>query len=218
MMKSNRFISEENSAMRTLVSLFCAVYPQSKAEAYAEKLLRAYGSLTRILKISPELLSEQIGKEAALYLRVCVSLYLRRTTDALKPGTPVTEDALVRHFDALYRDCGQETVYLLLTDEKERLLSRKLLSVGAADTSGVSPRQILEHALREGAAGVYLVHNHPGGDLTPSLSDERATRAVSLALSAADIRFFGHYIFSDGSFVRVQPHGTQAAQILKEIR
>lgn len=215
---TSRRISTQASSKEVLFALFGAIYPAERAEALSERLLTSFGSLSRLMKADHTLLSEQIGNEAALYLRLSLALSIRRITEVLKAGDRVNEEVLVRHFDALYRGCGQESVYILLTDGEERLLSYTLLSVGASDTSGISPRQLLEHALRAEARGAYLLHNHPGGDPTPSLSDERATQAADAALSAAGIRFFGHYIFADGAYAFIKQNGAKCATTIKEIR
>jgi DNA repair protein RadC len=187
-------------AHEALKSLFCAIYEEEKADLLARKLLMTYGTLSRLLMIDTHTLESDIGREAALYLSHSLSLAIRRTADKLTPSDPITPSILVRHFSALYANAGQETVYLVLLDKEEKLLSIKRASVGAADGSGLLPRQVLELALRAGAAAVILTHNHPGGDLNPSESDIKITSAVSASLKTARIRFLGHYIFARGDF------------------
>lgn len=203
-----------------LLSLFRAAYPEDKAKAMADTLRTRYGSLASILKISLALLEEDIGKEAALYLRLSLSLYIRSVTDRLKSGDTVTEAVLARHFSALYADAAEETVYAVLVDKEDRLLSVSRVAIGSADASSLQPRQVLELAVRAKANGVFLTHNHPGGTLIPSASDKKITDAVMAALSTARIRFLGHYIFADADFVRIgEKNGAaDASQNFKEIR
>ena len=186
-----------------LFSLFRASYPADKAKTIADTLLTRYGSLSSILKISHTLLEEDIGKEAALYLRLSLSLYIRSVTDRFKIGDTVTESVLARHFSALYADASEETVYAVLVDKENRLLSVCRVAIGSADASSLQPRQVLELAVRTRADGVILTHNHPGGTLTPSASDKKVTDAVAAALATARIRFLGHYVFADAEFVRI---------------
>ena len=208
-------------AQEALKSLFCAIYEDEKAERLAKQLLTAYGTLSRLLMIDTQTLASDIGQEAALYLSLSLSLAIRRTADKLTPSQTVTTPILVRHFSALYANAGQETVYLVLLDGEERLLAIRRASVGAADGSGLLPRQVLELALRAGASAVILTHNHPGGDLTPSEADMKITRAVSASLETARIRFLGHYIFARGDFClideKAEPENPKP-QTKKELR
>ncbi len=184
-------------ADRALYTLFSAIYPGDKAEALSALLKERYGSLSGILKISHSILAADIGQEAALYLRLSLSLYIRSITDRLRSGDLVTEAVLQRHFTALYADMAEETVYAVLLDKEDRLLSVNRIAGGSADASALQPRQVLELAIRTGADGVILTHNHPGGTLTPSASDKKVTDAVIAALTTARIRFLGHYVFAD---------------------
>ena len=211
----------QTDARGALFDLFSAIYDEEKAKAYAEKLIGTYGTLSRLLMIDTHTLEADIGREAALYLSLSLSLACRRTTDRLKPSDTVTQSLLVRHFTALYASAGRECVYLVLMDEKERLISILRAAVGAADGSSLLPRQVLELALRAGARSVILTHNHPGGDLTPSEADLKITAAVEASLKTARIRFLGHYIFARGDFCLVGEHGAGGKAPLinqKEIR
>lgn len=186
---------------RALFDLFAVIYPKEKAEALCARLLETYGSLSRLLSVSESVLENEIGQEAALYLKLSLSLSIRRRTDRLRSGERVTETVLAGHFSALYADAAEERVYVLLLDSEDRLLSIHRAAVGAADASAIQPRQILELAVRARADGVILTHNHPSGVLTPSTSDRRATDAISAALSSVRIRFLGHYIFAGAELV-----------------
>ena len=201
----NLFLGTDPRA--ALVGLFGCIYDRARAEALAETLLCAYGSLSRLLLIDLHTLEENIGREAALYLSLSLRLCIGRTTDRLRAGDTLTPAVLVRHFSALYANEGKEAVYLALLDNEERLLATVRASVGAADGSSLLPRQVLELALRAGARSVILTHNHPGGDLTPSESDLKITAALEASLKTARIRFLGHYIFARGDFCLVGEHG-----------
>ena len=190
-------------AKRALTDLFSAAYPQERAEAFAARLLEKYGSLARLLQVNQSILEADIGADAALYLRLSLSLALRAATDGLKSGDAVTRAVLVRYFGSLYADAGQETVYVVLMDDEDCLIAVQCAASGSAAASGLQPRQVLEMAVRAGAKAVILVHNHPGGTLEPSVSDQKITEATEAALATARIHFLGHYIFAPEGFFRI---------------
>ena len=193
----------KTDAHAILKSLFSPAFGEERARQLASRLLDAYGTLSRIKTASLSLLESDIGKEAALYLKLCLSLAIRRTADRLKKGDAVTEAILFRHFQALYADAGQETVYVTLLDGEDRLIAIHLASVGAADGSALLPRQVLELALRASARTVILTHNHPGGDPSFSATDIKTTRAVQAALNSAHVSLRAHYVFAQSTFARI---------------
>ena len=67
----------DTDARRALTELFCAAYPEERAESMTALLLEKYGSLARILQVNQSILEGDIGADAALYLRLSLSLSLR---------------------------------------------------------------------------------------------------------------------------------------------
>src|SRR5216117_3311662 len=61
------------------------------------------------------------------------------------------------------------------------------------------PREVLGPALREGAAALILIHNHPSGDPAPSREDLRLTRQVVDAAQVVDLKIHDHVIIGNGS-------------------
>src|SRR5262249_57452805 len=91
-------------------------------------------------------------------------------------GAPRPAPAAVsRHFPPTLRDAPHERFLVLLLDGRHRLLRHELVSQGTLTASLVHPREVFRPALRESAAALLLVHNHPSGDPTPSAEDPEVT-------------------------------------------
>jgi DNA repair protein RadC len=58
---------------------------------------------------------------------------------------------------------------------------------------------VLGPALREGAASVILVHNHPSGDPSPSREDVRLTRQLADGARLLDLSIHDHLIIGNGT-------------------
>lgn len=71
------------------------------------------------------------------------------------------------------------------------------MSVRAAD--------VLCTALRTGASGIVLVHNHPSGDPTPSLEDRTFTTRVARACSAVGLPLLDHVVVTRDAFASIGP-------------
>jgi DNA repair protein RadC len=74
-----------------------------------------------------------------------------------------------------------------------------LVSIGTPSASLVHPRDVLGPALREGAASLILIHNHPSGDPTLSPEDLRLTRQLAHGAKLLDLRLHDHVIIANGT-------------------
>ena len=79
-----------------------------------------------------------------------------------------------------------------------------MLSKGTVNASLLSPRDVLIHAVQGQAAGIMLLHNHPGGDPSPSANDIRITQRIYRLGELADIPLFDHIIIGDNRYFSFQ--------------
>jgi len=106
-----------------------------------------------------------------------------------------------------YRKKRTEHFIALLLDNKNRLISRKIMSKGTVDQAPVFPREILRHALLKQASGIILGHNHPGGDPQPSLQDRELTTKIKNACLELGIRVLDHIIITESGHFSFQENG-----------
>jgi DNA repair protein RadC len=90
----------------------------------------------------------------------------------------------------------QESFLALYLNRANQVLG--LYKVGVGGITGVvcDPRLILAVALKIGAVGIILAHNHPSGTLRPSRQDEDVTTKLKEAARFMDIKMLDHLILS----------------------
>jgi DNA repair protein RadC len=88
----------------------------------------------------------------------------------------------------------QETVWVLLLDNKSHPLFRLMITKGTLTSCLVSPREVFMPALISGAASVILAHSHPSGDPSPSNADLQVTRSCREAGNILGIPVVDHII------------------------
>jgi DNA repair protein RadC len=104
------------------------------------------------------------------------------------------------HFHYEFRDSRKEYFLALLLDGKNRIIKRVQISEGSLNQSIVHPREVFNLAVRESAAAMILVHNHPTGDPGPSREDQEITRRLREAGDLLGIKILDHIIIGDGAF------------------
>jgi DNA repair protein RadC len=122
---------------------------------------------------------------------------LRLVQEGTAEVSPLTAPADVARHLADVACSDREQMVALFLDTKNRPIGRHLVSVGTVDSTPVQPRDVFRAALVAGAVnGIILAHNHPSGDLTPSRSDDEATRNVARAGALLGIRLLDHVILA----------------------
>ncbi len=124
------------------------------------------------------------------------SLRIRSSADALA----YCEEAFRRLAD----EGRQEEFRLVCLDTKHQVRSVHLISVGLLNESLVAPREVFRPAIRDAAAAVILVHNHPSGDPTPSPEDLSVTRRLEQVAQTIGIKLLDHIIVARQGCVSIR--------------
>ncbi|MDA8428712.1 MAG: DNA repair protein RadC [Geobacteraceae bacterium] len=111
------------------------------------------------------------------------------------------------YFHHEFRDSRKEYFLILLLDGKNRIIRRVQISEGSLNQSIVHPREVFSPAVKESAAAVILVHNHPSGDPAPSSEDIAITRRLREAGDIMGIKVLDHIIVGDGEFMSFVERG-----------
>ncbi|USN89103.1 MAG: DNA repair protein RadC [Candidatus Nomurabacteria bacterium] len=99
-----------------------------------------------------------------------------------------------------FRSSKKEHIVAFYLDTQQKLIERRIISVGTLDTSLAHPREVFEPALQLSAAGVVLAHNHPSGSVEPSDDDIAITKRMADAGDLLGITLIDHIIVSDKEF------------------
>jgi len=105
-----------------------------------------------------------------------------------------------RSYSLRMRDEKQEIFTVVLVDTKNRFLAERRISVGTLDKSLVHPRDVFSAAIRESAASILLIHNHPSGDPSPSHEDRLLTRRMVQAGRLLGIQVLDHMILGEDRY------------------
>lgn len=128
------------------------------------------------------------------------------TTDpgrVFRPGPPAARAQVTSPEDAaslvapLLAGRDREHCLLVTLDVKHRLLGVATVSVGTADHTFMAPREVYRDALLVGASAIFLAHNHPSGDATPSADDRALTRRLAQAGATLGVELLDHLVIGD---------------------
>ena len=107
---------------------------------------------------------------------------------------------LYHYFLPQMQDLFHEECYVLLMNQACRILDKILVSKGGLTETAVDIRLILREALLHRAPVIALCHNHPSGQVRPSMEDDRLTDRLQKACRMMNIRLLDHIIVAEGGF------------------
>lgn len=93
----------------------------------------------------------------------------------------------------------EERFGMLALNAKGEVLADRVLSMGTATGTLMSPREFFREALRYSAFSALAWHNHPSGDPHPSRADCSFTKRLRNAGDSLDVPLVDHIILGEGS-------------------
>ena len=178
--------------------------------ALAERLLDATGGVERLDRLDRRTwaaLGDRSRRRAAL-LAAALEMGRRAGAAPLRARDPVKDAAAVHaHFRGRLPQLDREVFYVLLLDGKNRVQSEVRVSEGSLTAALVHPREVFAPAIRDAAAALILVHNHPSGDPTPSAEDRAITERLRQVGELVGIRVLDHVVIGQGRYASMADEG-----------
>lgn len=175
----------------------------------ARDLISTYGDLPAMARAAAADLARLrgVGKAKACALAAALEIGRRAQTPRQeRPAVRVSHDVFAFYGPKLGH-LDHEVFHVMCLDTKHRLLRDARVVEGGLTTCSVLPREVYTPALREGAAAVVFVHNHPSGDPTPSTDDLALTARLKQAGSVLGIKPLDHIIIGEGRYVSLVDEG-----------
>ncbi|MBJ6361820.1 DNA repair protein RadC [Paenibacillus sp. MAHUQ-46] len=100
-----------------------------------------------------------------------------------------------------------EVFGILTLNVKMAVAGIHVLSTGGLSSAIVHPREVFKAAILNNATSIICFHNHPSGDISPSLEDIKMTERLKDAGELMGIPLMDHVIIGDGQYFSFQEQG-----------
>ena len=107
---------------------------------------------------------------------------------------------IYNNYKDLFNNSNQEMFYCIYLNNKNIVIDKKLLFIGTINKSIVHPREIFKYAYYYSASSIICIHNHPSGDITPSIEDKRLTDALISIGKIQNIPVIDHIIIGNNNY------------------
>lgn len=92
------------------------------------------------------------------------------------------------------RNKQQEYFVCLTLDGANRLIAKRIITIGTLTASLVHPREVFADAITDRAASIIVAHNHPSGNLEASEADNDVTNRLREAGALMGITLIDHIV------------------------
>lgn len=163
-----------------------------------QKLLQDNG---RELTFDDLLSIGSLGPAKSTQIMAGFELWRRRFESSEQPVIDSPDKAADQLSDI--RDKKQEYFVCLTLDGANRLISKRIITIGTLTSSLVHPREVFAEAISDRAASIIVAHNHPSGNLQSSDADRQVTERLKEAGVLLGINLVDHIIVTSKDFVSI---------------
>jgi len=172
----------------------------------SQKLLSQFGSLQKLTEASIGELSsvKGIGPAKAAQIKAVFEIGRRISTQtpSYKSKELTNPEKVFKFMRSKIKDYSKEHFYVIALNSRNWSVSE--ISIGTLDSSLVHPREVFSEAIKNKAASVIFVHNHPSGDPEPSEEDLAITKKLIDSGNVLGIKVIDHIIITRSNFLSVQ--------------
>lgn len=176
--------------------LLMAIVGSGNAQADVTKIARDVHKIIKQkgseLAYEDLLAVKSLGPAKATQIMAGFELWRRQFEVSERPIIDSPEAAASQLFDI--RDKKQEYFVVLSLDGANRLVAKRVVTIGTLTSSLVHPREVFADAITDRAASVIVAHNHPTGNITPSQADVDTTKRLRAAAKLLGIDLVDHIV------------------------
>lgn len=144
---------------------------------------------------------KSLGPAKATQIMAGFELWRRQFEVPERPIIDSPEKAVAQLADI--RDKKQEHFMCLTLDGANRLIAKRIISIGTLTSSLVHPREVFADAITDRAASIIVAHNHPSGSLEASVADRKVTERLKASGELLGIDVIDHMILMDEKYVSI---------------
>ena len=149
-----------------------------------------------------------IGPAKAITILAACELGKRRQREKAEERPDMgSAAAIYNYMHPRMQDLDVEEAWALLMNQNYKLIRAVKISHGGISETAVDVRIIMREAILSNATVLAICHNHPSGNIHPSIDDDRLTKRMKQACETMRIYFLDHVIVTDGRYYSYNEQG-----------
>lgn len=176
----------------------------------AKALLQRFKTLSALLEAKPAALRKVpgIGEKTTAFLKLVKdAAHIIAAEQITRENKINGVEDVIDYVKTYFKGKKNEEFFIFYLDNQHHLVHHMPLFKGTIDRVDIYKRRIIEEALSRDSNHLIIVHNHPGGTVSPSRQDEQLTFDLALSLRAIDGQLLDHIIVADNLYYSFAAQG-----------
>lgn len=149
-----------------------------------------------------------LGFSKVMTILAAVELGKRRQlTQPVETPDLGTATRIYNYMHPRMMDLQTEEFWAILLNQHYRLIKAVRISKGGITQTAVDIRVIMRECVTNNATILAVCHNHPSGNICPSMEDDNLTRQINKACNIMHVHFLDHIIITDGYYYSYHESG-----------
>lgn len=111
------------------------------------------------------------------------------------------------YFLSILGDLAHEEFWIMNLNRSNQVISLRKISEGGWHSTIVDPKKVFSRALEERASALIVAHNHPSGNVIPSLEDKRITKKLRRCGQDLELPVLDHLIIASHGYFSFADEG-----------
>ncbi|MDR1728632.1 MAG: hypothetical protein LBT74_12035 [Acidobacteriota bacterium] len=171
--------------------------------AAAERLMTHFASVREMAHASREEMRVigGLSERQVAALASSLELGVEACSAPLRPGERFTDSRdIYLRYRARFFAADRERFFSLHLNARNQLIREVTVAIGSLSGAVIHPREVFAPAVRDSAAALIFLHNHPSGDPKPSAQDLDCTRRLVQAGGLLGIRVLDHIVLGHDDY------------------
>lgn len=138
-----------------------------------------------------------VGQAKAMQILALFEINKRNSIAAKETKKIKSSKDVFELYQNRLKDKKQENFFVLMLDNKNKIIGEEMISRGILDSAILHPREVFKPAIKNSSSRIILVHNHPSGDSSPSREDLEITKILIEAGELLGIQVLDHVIIGN---------------------
>ncbi len=167
----------------------------------SKRLVKDYG-LERLFRMKYKELNKISGIKIAKASKLMATFEIARRvlSNEVNDIELKTSKDVYEYVKRDYMFLEYERITILLVNSKLRIINKKIYENSEYDRVELKIKDIIKFSIDNNAFGIFIIHNHPTGNLRPSIADIESTKKIASLCDGIGVHFFDHLIISGDKF------------------
>ena len=167
----------------------------------SKRLIQDYG-FASLMRLDYNELSKIPGIKMAKGAKLLAIFEIARRVISEENNKKCLNDAkgLFKYVYPSYYGIKKEVLMIIGVTSRLKVLNLKKYTSDSYNEINIPIKEIIKDILQMDPYGVFIIHNHPGGNINPSTADIKYTIELAKTLDALNILLLDHLIISNDTY------------------